>query len=1027
MSESNKEIKNKHWLSLDQWRQDPQFNELAEREFKASPLDDGAQSGWARRDFLKLMGASMALTSFGCVRRPIQKIVPYVKRPDGLVPGVSNLYASTYQEGGDVYGLVVRTREGRPIKVEGNEFFPGIGEALTVRGQAHILSLYDPDRLTGPVQNLLNPKRTNKDVINTDWEKVDTELAKKFKNGGVYVLSGSNPSESSRKLISSFTSANSGEYFEWSPMGYEAFKKSFSVLGGEVKELPRYRLLNANYVLSVGTDFLATDYGSLQLQKEWGIRRDVELKEVPVKLTQVESLLSLTGTNADQRVMLKPSEYLSFLCAVISNLGGTSSYASAASRYAGIKKLSEGALEQAKHAAHELKKNKGKSIVMGFGVQSKSADYIEIQKAVHYINSSLGNDGETIDYSQAPYASYRGNESSIETLIKKMNSGVVKTLIIHDSNPAYTYGDQAKLRAALSKVSTVVYTGDKNDETGSVSHWVLPDDHSMEKWNEFESFKNVYSIGQPTISPLYKTRAFEQSLLKWSGKSETWYDVVKATWESRYNANKSKSGFADFNTFWVELLQKGVWDLSEFKNSVKPSRIFSGSFAARFKESKGEELVIYKKTSMGDGKLANVSWLQELPDSVSKIVWDNYLSVSMDYAEHHKLSQGDIVELSKDGYTIEIPVNIQPGQDAETLGLAVGYGRKGAGKVCEDVGQNAYPFITNGLTSALTATVKKTSKKMELANPQGHHAMESRQIVTEASYDEFKKDEAAGIHRHKIFSLWSKHKYTGHKWGMSVDLSKCTGCSACVIACQSENNIPVVGKKHVINGREMHWIRIDRYYSGDPKAPRVVFQPVMCQHCDNAPCETVCPVLATVHSSEGTNDMSYNRCVGTRYCANNCPYKVRRFNWFNYSKVEAPLNMALNPEVTVRSRGVMEKCTFCIHKIQEGKSKAVLEKRRLKDGDIKPACELTCPTKAIVFGDMNDKESAVSKKFEKERTYQLLEEINNVPSVRYMTRVWNTDEAISAGHHGGGHGEEKDSHGEKKPHAKESHTEGGAH
>ncbi len=1014
----NETIKNKHWLSLDEWRQDSEFKELAEREFQTSPLDEESQFGWARRDFLKLMGASLALTSFGCVRRPIQKIVPYVKRPEGLIPGISNFYASTYQEGGDIYGLVVKTREGKPIKVEGNEFFPGVGEALNARGQAHILSLYDPDRLTGPVQNLLNPKRTNKDTINRSWEKADVQLSKKIKDGGVYVLSGSNPSESSRKLINDFVLNHGGEYFEWAPFSYEAFKKSFAVLGAKTTTpLPRYRLINANYILSIGTDFLSTEYGSLQLEKEWGVRRDVEGKQAPIKLTQVESLMTLTGMSADDRIILKPSEYLSFLCAVISKLEILNTYSKKASVYKGIKKLSKNTLKNAYRVAKELKKNKTKSIVMGFGVQSNSSDYMQIQKAVHYINFALSNDGKTIDYSQAPYVSYRGSTSSIEKLIQKMNSGKVKTLIIHDSNPAYTYADQIKLRAALSKVPTVIYTGDKNDETGSISHWILPDDHLMEKWNEFEGLKNVYSVCQPTISPLYKTRAFEQTLLKWSGGKKTWYDVVRKTWENRYNANKVRSGFSDFETFWVNLLQKGVWDLSNLKNSIKPTRAFVGSFNAKYNQHQGEELVVYPTINLGEGKFSNVSWLQELPNPVTKIVWDNYLSISIDYAKDHDLREGDVVEVFKEGYKVKVPVHIQPGQDPKTLGLSLGYGRKGAGKVCEGVGENAFPFIKDGKHSSLMVVVRKTTKKIELANTQGHHAMQGRQIVTEASYKEFKENKEAGIHKHKIFSLWSKHKYTGHKWGMSVDLSKCTGCSACVIACQSENNIPVVGKKHVLNGREMHWIRVDRYYSGDPKAPRVVHQPVMCQHCDNAPCETVCPVLATVHSSEGTNDMVYNRCVGTRYCSNNCPYKVRRFNWFNYSKVESPLNMALNPEVTVRSRGVMEKCTFCIHKIQDGKSKAVLEKRKLKEGDIKTACQMTCPTKAIVFGDMNDKESSVSKKFNKERTYQLLEEINNVPSVRYMTKIWNTDKAIAGiTHHESDHSKKKE--GVKKPHAK---------
>jgi len=1031
MDKPTSDNSNKYWLSLDQWRQDPQFLELANKEFQSSPLSEESQNGWGRRDFLKLMGASLALGSFGCTRKPVN-IVPYVNRPQGLVPGVSNFYASTFHMAGEVLGLVVRTREGRPIKNEGNEFFPAVGEALSVRGQAQLLSVYDPDRLAAPIQNLLNEKRSNRDTIASSWEIIDEEMTTQLKKGGAFVLSGANPSETSRKVISDFVSKFGGEHFQWSPLSYERFRKSFSALGSDRKTLPRFRISKANFILSIATDFLGVEYGSLQNSVEWGEARDVSKRE-PVKLMQAESLMSLTGTNADSRVQLKPSEYLSFLCAVISKMNSSSSYAKQASNYAGVKALSSGVLEMAETAAKELKENVGKSIVMGFGLQAKTADYDEIQKAVHFLNAQLDNDGTTIDYSQAPFASFLADESSMETLIEKMNAGAVKTLIIHESNPAYTYSDQNKFRKALTKVSKVIYTGDRNDETGRVSHFVAPDDHALEKWNEYESLEGVYSIGQPTLSPLYKTRAFEQSLLKWLGTEDQWFDKIKETWKSRFTSNTM--GFSSFDEFWVGLLQKGVMDLSKFKDSEKPRRAFAGNFNAEFKKSSGDELVVYQTAAFGEGNLTNVSWLQELPDPVTKIVWDNYASVSMGYAEKHSITEGDVIELKvgegKNSETVKLPVHVQPGQEENTIGVAVGFGRYGAGKVCDDVGKNVYPLVNGTTYSGIAVSVDKTIEKIVLANCQGHYSMEGRQIVAEASYSEFKKKESAGIHKHKIFSLWSKHKYTKEKWAMSVDLSKCTGCSACVVACQSENNIPVVGKKHVLNGREMHWIRIDRYYSGDPKAPRVLHQPVMCQHCDNAPCETVCPVLATVHSDEGTNDMVYNRCVGTRYCANNCPYKVRRFNWFNYSKVESPLNMALNPEVTVRSRGVMEKCTFCIHKIRGERSDANIEKRKLKDGDVKTACQMTCPTKAIVFGDMNNKDSAVSKKFEEQRTYELLEEINVVPSVRYMTKIWNTDEQIAVSHGGGGHGEEK--HGDGEHHepsghkAKEHPVEGEAH
>lgn len=1042
MKENTEQGKDKYWKSLDQWRKDPSFQELIDNEFVKSPLGDEAQEGWARRDFIKLMGASLALGSFGCVRRPVQKIIPYINRPEEIIPGISNYYASSFLENGEVTGLVVKTREGRPIKVEGNEFFPEVGEALHARGQAHLLSLYDPDRLTKPIQNLVNPEKTNKDTISTDWSKADRELKKKFDRGGVFVLSGPNPSETSRALINQFVSSRGGKYYEWDPVGYSQFKESFSSLGGG-NTLPRYRLDKADLIFSMGTDFLATDYSNLANSRAWGRRRDASEGE-PLRLVQAEALMSLTGTNADKRIILCPSEYLGFMAAVASHIGGRASEIKNAysSR---ISSLKAGLVDAAKEMAKELIGKQGKSVVMAFGIQAQTEDYAELQKLSHYLNSALGNDGATIDYSQAPVVSKRGSEKELMELLSAMERSEVKTLIIHDVNLIYSFGDLKRLRKALKKVNTLVYTGDKNDETGSVSNYVLPDDHSFEKWNEYESFKNIYSIQQPTISPLYDTRAFEQSLLVWMGEKGTWFDLIKATWKRRFEANRSKAGYDSFDSFWVALLQKGVWDLSGFRNSAKSSRSFSGSFSPKQKGSHGHdkhhyELVVYQSVGLGDGKYANVSWLQEFPDPVSKIVWDNYLTLSPHTAEELKVKDGDVLSIKgTHGEDLELPAFVQPGQDDHTVGMKVGYGRKGAGKVCDGIGVNAFSFVHRSKEGSVFAgekvTIKKLKKHTMLANVQGHHSMESRQIVTEASYNEYKEDHSAGIHRHKVFSLWPKHKYTGNKWAMSVDLSKCTGCSACVVACQSENNIPVVGKKHVLNGREMHWIRIDRYYSGSPSKPRTVHQPVMCQHCDNAPCETVCPVLATVHSDEGTNDMVYNRCVGTRYCSNNCPYKVRRFNWFNYSKIESPLKMALNPEVTVRSRGVMEKCTFCIHKIRDVKSKLSLEGKKVQDGDVRPACEMTCPTKAIVFGDMNNEESRVSKKFKDERTYSLLEEINVVPSVRYMSRIWNTDEKLVAHHGSAGHGEEEhhgshessDDHGNEHGAVKDDHHKEDSH
>ncbi|HRO67988.1 MAG TPA: 4Fe-4S dicluster domain-containing protein, partial [Pseudobdellovibrionaceae bacterium] len=412
------------------------------------------------------------------------------------------------------------------------------------------------------------------------------------------------------------------------------------------------------------------------------------------------------------------------------------------------------------------------------------------------------------------------------------------------------------------------------------------------------------------------------------------------------------------------------------------------------KASDHTELVLYPTVMMGDGSSTNASWLHEIPDPVTKITWDNYASVSIAFAKKHGIKANDVIEISVGDKKIDLPVNVQPGLHDEVLAVAIGYGRTKAGKIANGIGRNMYPFLSflNGRAIAAGAKVevKKTGRKDILANPQGHHSMEGRQIIVEATLKEYQKKKDANIHRHHAWSLWSGHQYNGHKWGMAIDLNSCTGCNACVVSCQSENNIPVVGKKYVLQGREMHWLRIDRYYVGDPENAEAVFQPMLCQHCDNAPCETVCPVLATTHTDDGLNAMTYNRCVGTRYCSNNCPYKVRRFNWFNYTKnIEKPLNMALNPEVTVRERGVMEKCTFCVQRIKAGVNRAKQENRPLKDGEIKTACQTACPSGGIVFGDMNDPNSEVSKMFKKERAYLLLEEWNAAPSVRYLTKIRN--------------------------------------
>jgi MoCo/4Fe-4S cofactor protein with predicted Tat translocation signal len=1003
------------WTDLDQYNQDPEFMAKAESEFMSSPLKEGdAEDGVARRDFLKLMGASIAMATAGCVR-PVQHIIPYAQAPKEVTPGEINLYASTWFDGSQGYGLLVRTLEGRPIKLEGNPEHPMNKGALPARAHAEVLSLYDPDRLRGPRRNLQNKARTNFEVVDAKWEEIDTAVLAQLAKGKVAILSASLPSPSSQALIADFFKAFSGQHVSYDVLSKSDVREAARRCYGK-DSLPRYRFEKAKMVVSIDGDFLGTYVSPVEFTKAFTKARRPGADMA--RLVSFESLLSLTGMNADDRFRIRPSEQLDVVLGLIYEVGQLSghslpgkdflkSYSSVSQKLGLDEKIW-------KQIASELWRNRGQGIVIAGGLPTQTEEGVELQIAVNTLNSILENDGKTIDYDNSPYASYSGSTADLHRLITDMSSGKVSTLIIHGFNPVYTLPRSSGFREAASKVPMILYTGNTTDETSRIAHYIIPGGSSLENWGDFELQRGLFSIQQPTIRPMYQTRSFEESLHAWASKAGSvparvkaavsWFDYVRANWKSEVFPHAS--GGKSFDDFWVSVLQDGVVDTAAGKrDSNSGSRNVAGdALKARSKVARmdGYELVIYEKVHMGDGRFANVAWMQELPDPVTKIVWDNYLSISPAAAKKEGLKEGQIVQLKVLESTIEVPVHIQPGQHDSTLGLAVGYGQMGTGKIASGLGHNAYALAAynNGRTvfSGLAASIQKTAEKYDLVSTQSHHQLHGRHIVAETRKAEFLKDPSSGIEKSKVFSIWPEHKYTQHKWAMSIDMSSCTGCSACVIACQSENNVPVVGKRYVMEGREMHWIRIDRYYRGEPENPDVVFQPMLCQHCENAPCETVCPVLATVHNDEGLNDMIYNRCVGTRYCSNNCPYKVRRFNWFNYSKREGfrrdPLFMALNPDVTVRSRGVMEKCSFCVQRIRKGTNEARDLKQKLRDGAIKTACEETCPADAITFGDLNDPESRVAKLFANERGYGVLEDLNTRPRIRYLSRVRNTDRPL---------------------------------
>ncbi|HRK08139.1 MAG TPA: TAT-variant-translocated molybdopterin oxidoreductase [Pseudobdellovibrionaceae bacterium] len=1008
-----------YWLSLEELEAHPGMAERYENEFMASPLS-ADDNGFARRDFLKVMGASLALATSACVRRPAATIIPYAKAPKEITPGEANFYTSSWFDGYEGAGLLVKTLEGRPIKLEGNPQHPINLGALSARAHAEVLSLYDPDRLRGPRRNLVNKDRSNSESVSTKFEEADAAILEVLKKGGVALVTGSKPSPSVRAIIGDFSRAFGVRWVEYDALSLESVREGQRLSYGRAV-LPRYRFDLAQFVVSIDADFLGTLISPVEFTKQWSKRRTPGADMS--RLVCFESTMSLTGMNADDRVRIRPSRQLDVAFALLNRLArkgatmpaGLAESAKAFSAAEGEAGLDPMFLDR---VADELWKKRGTSLVLAGGLATATAQQLELQVVVNALNSVLGNDGKTVDHDSAVFQTYSGSAKSLATLIQDVAAGKVKTLIIDDLDLMTLLPKDSGFAEAIKKLENLIYTGNRNDATGRLSNWVLPVGSSLETWGDLELQSGIYSIQQPTIMPMYDTRSLGELLLAWTKAgsasarvkaSETWLDYVKATWSQEIQSKTDLGRGKAFNDFWIELLQTGVAMSGGRRERTSSARAFVGRVSVKPAPNRAVmELVLHANSQMMDGRYANVPWLQELPDPVSKVVWDNYLAVSPAWAREQGVKQGDVIEITSGDFKMRAPAWIQPGLHDAVCTMAVGYGRKGLGKVAEDSGFDAYQAAMfnagQPIFSGRLVELKKTKERYELVSTQIHHVMENRPLSLETTKAAFEKDQGSGIHRHHVFTIWPEHQYTKHKWAMTVDLNSCTGCSACVVACSSENNVQVVGKRYVMEGREMHWIRIDRYYKGDMASPDTVFQPVMCQHCENAPCETVCPVLATVHNDEGLNDMAYNRCVGTRYCANNCPYKVRRFNWFNYVKKRAePLHMAYNPDVTVRTRGVMEKCTFCVQRIRRATNVAKDEKRPLRDGEIKTACQETCPADAIVFGDLNNKESRVAKLFAEKRAYTLLEELNNQPRVRYLTRVRHAERVDEKHGHGGGH------------------------
>jgi Fe-S-cluster-containing dehydrogenase component len=949
---------------------------------------DFIKRGTSRRDFLKVFGFSFASAAvMASCKRPVQKALPYVVQPPEITPGKSLYYATGFFDGHEYSGILVKTRDGRPIKIEGNPLSAFNGEGTTARVQASVLSLYDDARLK-------YPSNANKKV---SWDIIDDQIIRELERinsegGEIVLLTSSIISPSTRKLINEFGQRyKKFRWVQYDSVSYSAILEANSICFGK-EIIPDYHFNNASLVVSVNADFLGTWLAPVHFIPGYASRRKLDNAEKKM-LSHVhfESGMSLTGANADTRKKIKPSEEKVLL---------TDLYNKIAQRK-GVNRLNDITYkEDLSELADNLVNLKGRSIVIS------GTNNVDIQIIVNAINSLLGNYSECIDLNKNLCIA-SGIDRKMNDLTDDLNSGRVRALLMYNINPLYDYPDPNKFLTGLKKTDLTVNMAVSLNETVGNAKYECPVHHYLESWDDAEIIPGQLSLSQPCINPIFDTRSFQDSLLKWSGNKISYHDFIMNYWEKEYFPH---SKMADFRAFWNESLGNGVfsYDISPDKPLSFKSGALSGAMnISGMTKKEAFEVVITESVSLGTGAHANNPWLMELPDPVSRQCWENVAAVSVSDAEKLGIKTGDLV-LLREG--LLIPAFIQPGQAEGTISVALGYGHTNAGPVCTDIGVNFYKYINinagNREYGFVTGKIENTLKQRQLALTQVHYSQEGRPIVRDTILSEYKKNPSSGNEFHKEFesthkTLYPEVKYDGFHWGLAIDLNTCVGCNSCVIACQAENNIPVVGKNEVIRRRIMHWIKIDRYYSDDLNDPKVYFQPLACQHCDNAPCENVCPVSATNHSSEGLNQMTYNRCLGTKYCINNCPYKVRRFNWYRYTNNKAfDFNtvsdlgkMVLNPDVTVRERGVVEKCSFCVQRIQEKKLQAKLENRTLKDYEIKPACMQACPSGAIVFGNLNDKNSKVSGLFSDPRCYHLLEELHTLPNTGYLTKVRN-DEKI---------------------------------
>jgi molybdopterin-containing oxidoreductase family iron-sulfur binding subunit len=927
----------------------------------ASVLDDAS-----RRTLLKLMGASLGLAGLTACSRPVENILPASRGVEDQIPGNPLFYATAMTLGGTATGLLVEAHDGRPTKVEGNPDHPFSRGAASAFHQASILGLYDPDR--------------SREVVHegqaSTWEEFAAFVNERFREPGRLRFLSQTVNSPSLEALRAHALAGfpRAKWVEYEPISDDEALAGAELAFGQTVQ-PIYRFEHADTILSLDSDFLALDSPTLTYTTDFAARRRVASgKDSMNRLYVVESQFSVTGAMADHRLRMRAGDIADFAADLARELGLFP---------AGLVVLNQDPRRKWLAAvARDLKRSAGRSLVIA-GPRQPAA----VHAAAHWINHALGNAGKTVSYTAT---ARRPQVPALKELAAEMAAGQVETLVILGGNPAYDAPADLEFGAAMRKVPVTVHVGVERNETGVLATWHVPEAHYLESWGDARAVDGTASIQQPLIQPLYGGRTIAEVVALLSANNDQRaYDIVRSYWLARWPA-------AHGEKMWRQCLHDGsIRDTADPAIAPMPRAKEIAAALAAARPTPGIEVTFHPSASTWDGRFANNGWLQEAPDPMTKLTWDNAALLSPATARHLGVSNGDTILIAAAGAGIEMPVWIQPGHAEQSISLALGYGRTVCGRVGHGAGQNTYRLRT---TSALHriggVTVTKTGRTYKLATTQAHNSMEGRPLVREAAIEDYRRQPAFAKkpdEKTHLFQLFPRFSYDqGNQWGMAIDLNSCIGCNACVLACQAENNIPIVGKEQVLRGREMHWIRLDRYYGGEDDA-RAVTQPVACQQCENAPCESVCPVAATSHSPEGLNDMVYNRCVGTRYCANNCPYKVRRFNFLDYHKeIQETEKMAFNPDVTVRMRGVMEKCTYCVQRIQEKKIQAQAEGRRaLRDGEILTACQQTCPTNAIVFGNINDPSSRVSQLKKQSRDYTILTELNTRPRTSYLAKLRN--------------------------------------